>query len=110
MDIVLAPLADHPFMRCKSNIRCMTAGLVGAPVVASPVGPYATYVKDGRNGFLARSPAEWTAALERLVSDPALRQRMGAANRQCARGYAISANLHHWTHLYAGLLGRHRRA
>jgi glycosyltransferase involved in cell wall biosynthesis len=108
MDIVLAPLADQPFMRSKSNIRCMTAGLVGAPVVASPVGPYATYVKHGHNGFLARSPAEWTDALDQLVSDPVLRERMGAANRQQAHNYAISANIHKWINVYAGLLSRRR--
>jgi glycosyltransferase involved in cell wall biosynthesis len=106
MDIVLAPLSDLPFMRCKSNIRCMTAGLVGAPVVASPVWPYATYVKHGHNGFLAGSRAEWTDALERLVSDHALRQRMGDANRQQAQTYAISANIHRWTDVYAGLVSR----
>jgi glycosyltransferase involved in cell wall biosynthesis len=104
MDVVLAPLVDEPFNGCKSNIRCMTAGLVGAPVVASPVGAYAAYVRDGENGFLARSAREWALALERLVADPALRRRMGAANRRCARRFAISRHAHRWMEVYDSLL------
>jgi glycosyltransferase involved in cell wall biosynthesis len=104
MDVVLAPLVDEPYMQCKSNIRCLMAGLVGAPVVASPVGAYAAYVRDGENGFLARSAREWALALERLVADPALRRRMGAANRRCARRFAISRHAHRWMEVYDSLL------
>lgn len=110
MDIVLAPLVDEPFMRCKSNIRCMTAGLVGAPVVASPVGPYAGYVKHGVNGWFATEPAEWTSYLEQLVVDREQRVQMGEANRLLARRYALSINLHRWSEVYAAVLDRSCRA
>lgn len=110
MDIVLAPLLDEPFTRCKSNIRCMTAGLVGAPVVASPVGAYAEYVQHGVNGFHARGPDEWAGYLEQLVSDPRLRRAMGAANRRAAVTYAISAHLVRWAEVYERVLRRRRCA
>jgi glycosyltransferase involved in cell wall biosynthesis len=110
MDIVLAPLADTLFMRSKSNIRCLTAGLAGLPVVASPVGDYLEYVEHGVNGFLADSPEDWTDYVERLVEDPELRRAMGAANRQRAGAYAISANCHRWTRVYEEVLRRHRCA
>ena len=106
MDIVLAPLADEPFMRCKSNIRCLMAGLARAPVVASPVGPYQDYVRPGVNGFHAASAAEWSDGIERLVADPELRRMMGEANRQIAQTYAISANARRWENVYDALLGR----
>jgi len=110
MDIVLAPLVDEPFMRAKSNIRCMTAGLVGAPVVASPVGPYAGYVEHGRNGFFATTPSEWTEHLTTLVADPVLRREIGESNRDCARRYAISANIDRWRAVHDAVLDRHRCA
>lgn len=110
MDIVLAPLAEDLFMRSKSNIRCLTAGLVGAPVVASPVGPYAEYVEHGSNGFLARTPDEWTGYVEQLVADPELRHAMGDANRRKARAYAMSTNSWRWLEVYEEILGRHRSA
>lgn len=110
MDIVLAPLVDEAFTRCKSNIRCMTAGVVGAPVIASPVGAYADYVQHGVNGFHARNQDEWTDYLERLVGDAPLRRRMGAANREAAQAFAISANVCRWHEVYDGLLGGDCRA
>ncbi|HEU5317231.1 MAG TPA: glycosyltransferase family 4 protein [Chloroflexota bacterium] len=110
MDIVLAPLADGLFWRCKSNIRAMTAGLVGLPVVASPAGPYAGYVEHGVNGFHARTAADWTASLDQLVADPTLRRRLGEANRRRALDYAISRHAHRWIDLYERLLSRRRRA
>jgi glycosyltransferase involved in cell wall biosynthesis len=110
MDVVLAPLADEPFMRCKSNIRCMTAGLVGVPVVASPVGPYAEYVEHGANGFLARSSEDWTRYVDLLVADNELRSRMGRANRARAEAHALSRELLQWVNVYDGLLRDRRRA
>jgi glycosyltransferase involved in cell wall biosynthesis len=110
MDIVLAPLADVPFNYGKSNVRCLTAGLVGVPVVASPVGAYAEYITHGVNGFLARTGAEWRASLERLVADAALRREMGESNRRRARAYGISANVWRWIEVYEPLLRRRRCA
>lgn len=108
MDIVLAPLADEPFMRCKSNIRCMTAGLARSPVVASPVEPYKEYVRHGVNGFHARSDDDWESALECLVGNQSLRRSMGEANRAYAESFAISRNSWRWVKVYDALLGRHR--
>lgn len=109
-DIVLAPLADTPFARAKSNIRCMTAGLVGAPVVASPVGAYRDYVEDGVNGYLCETPAEWHAALRTLVADPTLRRAMGARNRERAREFAIARHVERWMDVYGCVLDRRRHA
>lgn len=110
MDVVLAPLADEPFMRCKSNIRCMTAGLARAPVVASPVGPYREYVRPGFNGFLADTADEWEEHLERLVGDAERRRATGEGNRRSAEPYAISVNAWQWVSVYDELLGRDRGA
>jgi glycosyltransferase involved in cell wall biosynthesis len=106
MDIVLAPLVDDPFMRSKSNIRCMTAGLVGAPVIASPVTPYSAYVEHGVNGFLASDSNAWTRSLEQLVCDADLRRSMGEANRTKARQFAMSLNIDRWIEVYDALLSR----
>ena len=39
------------------------------------------YKRQGETGFLVREPADWEAALERLIGDAALRERVAAAAR-----------------------------
>lgn len=53
------------------------------PVVASRVGGHQFTVVDGATGYLVppRDPAALAAALERVLRDPVLRDRMGAAGR-----------------------------
>lgn len=66
-----------------SILEAMGAGL---PVVATPVGGVAEAVIDGETGALVR-PGDvdgLAGALTRLVSDPALRLRQGAAGRRLA--------------------------
>jgi glycosyltransferase involved in cell wall biosynthesis len=66
-----------------SVLEAMAAGL---PVVASRVGGVPEVVLDGRTGVLVRpsDPDVLAAALERLVVQPALRRRLGAAGRSRA--------------------------
>lgn len=72
-------------------LEAMAAGL---PVVATPVGAVAEMIRDGESGFIV--PVGDVPALadriEQLVSDPALRQRMGAqAAETAARNYDLAA-------------------
>jgi glycosyltransferase involved in cell wall biosynthesis len=59
----------------------------GRPVVATDVGGLRDLVVDGETGLVVppRDPAALRAALEQLLADPKLRQRLGAAGRQRAR-------------------------
>jgi glycosyltransferase involved in cell wall biosynthesis len=62
----------------------------GLPVIASPVGVNSEIVEHGVNGFLASTEAEWTEALRTLISDPALRTRMGKeGRRKVERDYSL---------------------
>ena len=62
------------------------------PVVASPVGVNVDIVRQGENGYLATDDAAWEDAMQRLVKDASLRQRMGHAGReQVEREYSVAA-------------------
>jgi glycosyltransferase involved in cell wall biosynthesis len=58
----------------------MAAGL---PVVASRVGGVLEQVSDGQTGLLVEpgDPNALAAALARLIAEPSLRRRLGAAGR-----------------------------
>uniref|UniRef100_UPI00404772FA glycosyltransferase n=1 Tax=Cyanobium sp. TaxID=2164130 RepID=UPI00404772FA len=82
--INLAPLEPSLFNDCKSNIKWLEAAALGIPSVCSPRAEFQDAVVDGVNGLLCNTPQQWRTALERLVDQPQLRQRMGAAARQTA--------------------------
>ena len=81
LDVGIMPLTDTPWARGKCGYKLIQYMACGLPVVASPVGVNKEIVEHGVNGFLAESDAEWRTAIEALISDPELRQRMGAAGR-----------------------------
>ncbi len=73
----------HPADREGLGIALLQAQAAGVPVVASRAGGMPEAVHDGVTGFLVEPgdvPA-LTNALRRLLDDPALRERMGAAAR-----------------------------
>jgi len=81
-DVGIMPLVDEPFERGKCGYKLIQYMACGLPVVASPVGVNCQIVEHGVNGFLAETPAQWQQALETLLADAGLRQRMGRAGRQ----------------------------
>lgn len=81
-DIGIMPLLDEPFARGKCGYKLIQYMACGLPVVASPVGVNCQLVEHGMNGFLAETPEQWEDALNTLLADADLRQRMGQAGRK----------------------------
>lgn len=75
-DVMLLPLKDTKFKRCKSDIKFVEAAGAGLAVIASPT-IYANTIEDGRTGMIARSIKDWSAMLEQLVLDDSLRKKLG---------------------------------
>lgn len=81
-DIGIMPLLDGSFERGKCGYKLIQYMACGLPVVASPVGVNRQIVEHGVNGFLAETSEQWEQALQTLLADAGLRQRMGQAGRQ----------------------------
>lgn len=104
-DVGVMPLIDSPWERGKCGYKLIQYMACGLPVVASDVGVNSEIVQQNVNGFLARSPADWQVALGQLLSDAALRTRMGQAGRQrVEQHYCLQRTgplLVNWLHLAA---------
>jgi glycosyltransferase involved in cell wall biosynthesis len=119
----LMPSVPSPHHLFDISVLCSTSeGLpnsileamaAGRPVVATRVGAVADAVLDGETGVLV-PPGDERAladALRRLVKDPALRERMGAAARARARAeYSADAAIQALIACYDELCARRTRA
>jgi glycosyltransferase involved in cell wall biosynthesis len=81
-DIGIMPLQDNEWARGKCGLKLLQYMAVGLPAIASPVGVNQDIVRDGLNGFLASSEAEWRAKLTQLCGNAELRTEIGKAARQ----------------------------
>jgi glycosyltransferase involved in cell wall biosynthesis len=79
VDIYFQP--SHYEGLCLTVLEAMAAG---KPIVASTAGEIPRNVRDGREGFVADPTATgaFEAAIRRLIDDPTLRERLGAAARE----------------------------
>lgn len=89
MDLVLAPNMDNPTIAdTKSALKWLEAGAVGVPTLAQATRPYREAVTPNVDGALVeqRTLDAWTEAMDRQLSLPAERRRMGKnAVRSVAR-------------------------
>jgi glycosyltransferase involved in cell wall biosynthesis len=82
VDAVEPPAGDTavPSWKVKSENRLSMKMCVGLPVVATPIPSYLPLIRQGENGFFARTRAEWREHLDSL-RDPRVRDRVGQAAR-----------------------------
>lgn len=86
LDIGLYPLTDDPWSRCKSGFKAVQYLCCGVPFVASPVGVVKEIAEQSNAALLASTTDEWFAALDRLLTDQALRAQMRRDGREFALG------------------------
>ncbi len=92
-DVGIMPLRDDEWERYKCGFKALLYMSMEIPVVCSPVGVNRKIVTDGVNGFVAQTPEEWVEKISRLLSDSALRRRMGREGRKTVEAhYSVRRN------------------
>lgn len=89
-DIGLAPLPDNPFTRGKCSFKVLEYSAAELPVIASPIGTNAEYVKDTITGFLVTDHKQWYDRIVQLIENSDLRKEMGAEGKKYAQQYDVN--------------------
>jgi glycosyltransferase involved in cell wall biosynthesis len=105
-DVGIAPIADLPFNRARSNIKLKEYGVLGIPWLASPIGPYAGLGE--REGGRLVPDDGWYEALERLVERGRERRKLGKRAQRWARRQTVEHNAGRWIEAFEA--ARERRA
>ena len=90
-DIWVAPYRRTDYNEAKVATKALEAAFLGIPIVASDTTPYRQFIIDGETGFLVPPGGDWSEPIRTLIHDPALRERMGRAAREVARGFTVEA-------------------
>jgi hypothetical protein len=93
-DVGLAPIADIPFNRARSNIKVKEYAALGRSWLASPIGPYAS-LGEKQGGRLVADDG-WAEAIGRLVEKPRELRKLAKHARKWGRAQAVSANAELW--------------
>ena len=102
LEIALLPSRMEGFS--QSLLEAMA---LGKAVIASAAGGNPELITDGVDGLLAPplDPAAWAGAIERLLADGALAERLGAAARRTARErFSLERTLARTLELYRSLV------
>jgi len=102
-DIGIAPLADLPGNRVRSDIKLKEYAASGVPWLASPVGPYAA-LGEAQGGRLVPDEG-WFDALDGLVSRPRQRRRLARKARAWAKRQTMAAVADRWERVFADAAG-----
>jgi glycosyltransferase involved in cell wall biosynthesis len=97
-DIGIAPLADIPWNRARSDVKLKEYAASGVPWLASPVGPYVS-LGEQQGGRLVHDDG-WFDALDRLIRTPGERQALGVAGKAWARTQTIEVVADRWERLF----------
>jgi glycosyltransferase involved in cell wall biosynthesis len=93
LDVGLAPAPITEWNKRKFFMKLVQYMALGIPPVCSPIGSNPEVIEHGRTGFLADTREEWVGAIERLVTDAALRLEMSERAAKVAHEkYTLQAN------------------
>lgn len=92
IDIGIMPTPDDEWSRGKCALKALQYMSLGIPAICTDMGANRDVVKNGVNGFLAKSSEEWLTAFKALIDDPLLRRKLGdEARRTVVENYSMES-------------------
>lgn len=105
-DILIVPLEENPYTRCKSAIKWLEASSAKIPGVWQDIRQYKEVIT-GENGLLARTSQDWYNSIKRLIDDPKLRKRMGnQAYKDVKENWTIQGNIKDYANFFKSVVDK----
>ena len=98
------PLPDDEWAKGKCGLKGLQYMALEIPVVMSPVGVNVEIVRDGVNGYLAKTTDEWVEKITRLIESPGLRNEMGREGRRTVEErYSVNSQQQNYLRIFKEL-------
>ena len=105
LDIGICPLETNEWDLGKSAHKIVVYGACGVPAVASDTSSNHELIRNGTNGFLARSHDEWLDNLSHLVEHGDRRRRLGEKARDVVvKNFSVAANTEKYVDIFRKVL------
>jgi hypothetical protein len=104
IDIGIAPLADIPFNRFRSDVKLKEYASGAAAWLASPVGPYQTF-GDQEGGLLVANE-EWFDVLDDLIRSTRRRKQLAKRALKWAKRATLERHVESWEKAFHGTVVR----
>lgn len=105
-DVAIAPLADIPFNRGKSNLRLLQYWATGYPVIASSVGPYRNAIVQDMDGILCRTEDDWVNGLEETYRNAFTCRSLSEAGAEAVKAWDVIGLTGRVEAFYSSLIAR----
>jgi L-malate glycosyltransferase len=106
-DIGLYPLPNEEWVLGKSGLKALQYMALGVPTIATAIGTIHRIIKNGENGFLVATPAEWKQAMAELLGDESLRKKLGSNSVQTVEeNYSINVTQHTYLNILNRVAGK----
>lgn len=104
-DILLTPLTDDIYNRCKSQIKWLEASSAQKVGVWQDIRQYAEVV-DGTNGILADSNKKWYRGIKYLIDNPDKRNKAGQKAYEDVKNWDIEKHLDEYSDFFKLILDK----
>jgi len=88
LDIGIAPLVDHPFNHCKSDLKILEYGALGIPVIATDITPYRKWKEE--IVLVKNRHSDWVKAIMKMAGDVGMRYEKSLALHNAVKEKALA--------------------
>lgn len=103
-DILVCPLTDDTYNRCKSGIKYLETSSTKKPGVYQDMEQYQKYIKNGVNGYLAKTQKQWYESIKELILNVEKRKQMGEEAFKTVQNETIQENVRLYAEMFKKII------